>query len=235
MTFGRWLLVNSFSIFLVTLFVLGYFYREDLQLEQAYQQLLKIDTQQVALTAKESVTQPQKPVQEKAIIEKPNKVTVTEDAQPGSTILSTLDAKPEHQEKNLNFAVKLADDLIPVQASISGPAPAVPDMDKRDVVNAATQDEMLQQARQAYWNKEYTLSIEIYSSLIGQNSENPDYRGELGNIYYAMNDYPNASDLFYQAAQLLISQNQTERAQLLVSPITAMNRELGSQLEHSIP
>jgi len=43
MTFGRWLLIHSFSIFLVSLLVLGYLYREELQLEQAYQQLLNLD------------------------------------------------------------------------------------------------------------------------------------------------------------------------------------------------
>ena len=232
MTFGRWLLVNSFSIFLVTLFVLGYFYREDLQLEQAYQQLLKVDTKQVALKAKESMTQPEKSAPDKVIIETPKKITVTQNTQPSVTIPSTLSTKSDHNDPRLNFTVKPAKDLAPVQASISDAVPSV--MDKRDVVNAATQDEMLQQARQAYWDKEYTLSIEIYRSLIGQNPENPDYRGELGNIYYAMNDYPNASDLFYQAAQLLISQNQMDRAQSLVSPITAMNRELGTQLVNSI-
>ena len=232
MTFGRWLLVNSFSIFLVTLFVLGYFYREDLQLEQAYQQLLKVDTKQVALKAKESMTQPEKSAPDKVIIETPKKITVTQNTQPSVTIPSTLSTKSDHIDPSLNFTVKPAKDLAPVQASISDAVPSV--MDKRDVVNAATQDEMLQQARQAYWDKEYTLSIEIYRSLIGQNPENPDYRGELGNIYYAMNDYPNASDLFYQAAQLLISQNQMDRAQSLVSPITAMNRELGTQLVNSI-
>lgn len=43
MTFGRWLLIHSFSIFLVGVLIFGYLYRDELQLEQAYQQLLNLD------------------------------------------------------------------------------------------------------------------------------------------------------------------------------------------------
>ena len=95
------------------------------------------------------------------------------------------------------------------------------------------QDELFL-ARQAYWDKNYTVAIGRYQKLIQEDRNNPDYRGELGNIYYALNDYANASQLYYQSGLIFIQQNRPEQARMLVSPMIAMNRELGEKLKSKL-
>jgi len=70
--------------------------------------------------------------------------------------------------------------------------------------------------------------------LINRDPENPDYYGELGNVYYAMNDNNNASELYFRTAQLLLHQGQRDAAAQLLSPLNAMNRELGDKLKRSL-
>lgn len=187
MTFGRWLLIHSFSIFLVILFFVGYLYRDELQLEQAYQQLLNLEPKK--LTAKDSNVPEDQSMQ-------------PEKAAPGSV-----------------------QEISPVPLIESTPTLS------KTIIQ---QDDLLFKARKAYWNKDYQDAINLYQQLIQDDNRNPDYRGELGNIYYALNDYPNASRQYYQAALILIDINQIERARHLVSPVTAMNRDLGNQLKRRL-
>jgi len=202
MTFGRWLLVHSFSIFLVILLLLGYLYRDELQLEQAYQQLLNLDTPEVlkeAATDPEEKTRPQKAEKE---------VPVSKSPADSNTASSETSVEPKLQ------------DMIEPKPTVS------------EVI--IEQDALLFRARQSYWNKDYETAIRSYQQLIQKERDNADYLGELGNIYYALNDFPNASMHFYQAALVLIRQNNIEQARSLVSPVTAMNRELGDKLRQKL-
>ena len=198
MTFGRWLLVHSFSIFLVCLLLLGYVYRDELKLEQAYQQLLNFDSEeQVAVDSAKSdeITPSSEPV-----IENKDRQLTTESAPKAEISESFTQPSMELQTK-----------------------PTVSEV-------IIEQDALLFQARQAYWDKNYEQAIQGYQQLIQKEPNNPDYFGELGNIYYSLNDFPNASRHYYQAALVLIQQNKMEQARSLVSPVTAMNRELGDKL-----
>ena len=226
MSFGRWLLVNSFSIFLVLLFVLGYFYREELQLDQAYHQLFSVELEQVVKKSLDPDTTPKKAT-EKPKLALESKTKVESSKQPPETqklpsTIGSLQQKVEPEELNFNKSENVQ--LV-----------AAPILDSKTInYQVGDIDELLQTARQAYWDKNYSESINIYQQLMVKDQTNADIPGELGNIYYALNDYPNASTLYYQAAQLLITQNQQDRARLLVSPITAMNRELGTQLSEQL-
>lgn len=187
MTFGRWLLTHSFSIFLLILIFIGYFYRDQLQLEKAYEQLLMMDV----------------------VSESINDSNSKEKVPP-------KDIKPDLESpKKENSIVQLE---------------SVPTISR----NLPDIDILLLSARQAYWDRDYQKAIYKYQQLIQSDNNNPDFRGELGNIYYSLNDYPNASNLYYQAALILIEQNQHERARLLISPITVMNRDLGDRLKHQL-
>ena len=198
MTFGRWLLVHSFSIFLVCLLLLGYVYRDELKLEQAYQQLLNFDSEeQVAVDSAKSdeITPSSEPV-----IENKDSQLTTESAPKAEISESLTQPSMELQTK-----------------------PTVSEV-------IIEQDALLFQARQAYWDKNYEQAIQGYQQLIQKEPNNPDYFGELGNIYYSLNDFPNASRHYSQAALVLIQHNKMEQARSLVSPVTAMNRELGDKL-----
>jgi TolA-binding protein len=201
MTFGRWLLIHSFSICLVGLLVLGYLYREELQLEQAYQQLLNLNspTEEVI----KSLTL-DKQTQQKAESEskKPDEIS-----QPIS--------EPDKE--------KASDE-------ISDPIQVTPTIKQIEV----RQNDRLFDARQAFWARDYQTAIGHYQQLIKQYPENPDYYGELGNVYYTMNDYNNAAELYFRTAQLLLRQGQRDAAGQLLSPLNAMNRELGDKLKRNL-
>ena len=226
MSFGRWLLVNSFSIFLVSLFVLGYFYREELQLDQAYHELFSVELEQVVKKSLDPVTTPKKATEPPKLTVQ-SKIKVESSKQPSKieklpSTIGSLQQKIDSEELNVNKTENVQLVVPPV-------------LDSKPINHQVGDiDDLLQTARQAYWDKKYSESINIYQQLMVKDQTNADIPGELGNIYYALNDYPNASTLYFQAAQLLISQNQQDRARLLVSPITAMNRELGTQLSEQL-
>ncbi|MBC8210021.1 MAG: tetratricopeptide repeat protein [Gammaproteobacteria bacterium] len=222
MSFGRWILIHSFSIFLVTAFFLGYVFRAELQLEQVYRQLLNIDPKSVSITSK---TRSQATASGEAQL-KPEKQdpTSTTDTPAKSVQIGIRSEQSKTQTSALPTTAQTPVSPIVNQTSAPQAIPArVPDL----------QDELFL-ARKAYWKKNYADAIAGYQLLIQKDRGNPDLRGELGNIYYALNDTDNASKLYYQSAMILLQQNRPEQARLLLSPIIAMNRELGEDLKLKI-
>lgn len=214
MSFGRWLLIHSFSIFLVGLFLLGYLYRDELQLEQVYQQILSSGKQKVAEVANSDRAE-----------------TLQSDSKLGEATAPAIDQKeadPVGQE--------------PSESAMMPPQEMVADSETLDFLQSTPTvsktiielDDLLFKARKAYWDKDYPLAISYYQQLIEDDGDNPDYIGELGNIYYSINDFENASQLYYQAAIILIAKNRVDQARSLLSPITAMNRELGDKLKQKL-
>lgn len=201
MTFGRWLLIHSFSIFIVVMFILGYVYREELQLQQAYQQLLNLDPVQV-------VNRPGSEVEHESNKAEASKKT-----------------SPQRIESSTPTVIETAQPTRPAAVIQSIPTVSEPDYQL---------DERLFLARKAYWNKSYEDSIALYRQLIDVDPGNPDYLGELGNVYYVLNDYYNASRAYYRAAILLKDQGESDRAGMLVSPLTAMDREMGDRLRQQL-
>ncbi len=202
MTFGRWLLVHSFSIFLVSLLILGYIYRDELKLEQAYHQLLNIDDEELESISAKSKDDGQVEITP----EEPADTPISKEQS-----ISTVEKTESVQTSELEFIAQ----------------PTVTE----EIIE---QDTLLFEARQAYWDKNYEKAIQGYQQLIQRETNNADYLGELGNIYYSLNDFPNASRHYYQAALVLIQQNKIEQARSLISPVTAMNRELGDKLRQRI-
>ena len=219
MSFGRWLLIHSFSIFLVGVFLLGYLYREELQLEQVYHQLLS--------SGKEKVAE-----------------TISPQAEPRGEVEDS--PLPAAQVPVQPIPVPMEDTAQQMEEPVTEPPPAEqpPAIDTETLKFLQSTptvsktiielDELLFKARKAYWDKDYPLAISYYQQLIEGDGDNPDYIGELGNIYYSINDFENASQQFYQAAIILIARNQHDQARMLLSPITAMNRDLGDQLKRKL-
>ncbi len=198
MTFGRWILIHSFSIFLVGLLVFGYLYRDELQLEQAYQQLLNLD--------------------------------------PPTEVVKSLKLNQQEQQKvepaKSNEITQPLEEPDQIISSANQPAPVkvIPTINQAEF----SKDDLLYDARQAFWARDYRTAITQYRQLINREPNNPDYSGELGNIYYAINDYNNASELYFRTAQLLLHQGQKDAAAQLLPPLNAMNRGLGDKLKRSL-
>ena len=77
MSFGRWLLIHSFSIFLVTVFILAYIYRTELQLEQVYNQVLNIDSKSTPGVSRVDSRPAQKEVQEDTTVSRKSPVAAS--------------------------------------------------------------------------------------------------------------------------------------------------------------
>lgn len=216
MSFARWLLVHSFSIFLVTLFIFGYVYRSELQLENAYQQLLNIEPKTVTTSSPDETTLPQS---QSAAKQKTTVNTVNKPDINSSPVSDSSEGKRAKQELTSSVSTLPTVSTLPAVSS-----------DKIESAEKQGEYDRLLLARKAYWDNNYADAIYSYQQLIQENSNNPDYLGELGNIYYSLNDNQNASRLYYQAALVFINQNQPDRARQLVAPVIAMNRELGKKL-----
>ena len=203
MSFGRWLLVHSFSIFLVGLLVLGYFFRGELQLQQVYDQILDLRPP-VNLTAKDE-TGSEDPVQK------------TDSQVIGQQTAEANSQAPEFEQATLPSRQ---------QPTLPEPTPTVAESHYIDAD--------LSLARKAYWDRRYDESVNRYRRMIEREPGNVDYLGELGNVYYTLNDYQQAANAYYRAALLLIEQQETMRARQLLSPIIAMDRNLGEQLQKKL-
>ena len=213
MTFGRWLLVHSFSIFLVVLLVAGYVYREELRLQEAYHQLLNLSPQPTQETAGKSSSGSRSQVEPAA--QAPEVATTpvarpSPAAEPQATLEtghSTLPESVNQTARNLPLVV----------------SPTI----ESEVIEL---DGLLIEARGAFWDKRFDQAIQSYQALLQQQPTNPDLFGELGNVYYAMNDYQRAAEHYFEAASLLIQSGEVSRARQLIAPVTAMDRELGERL-----
>lgn len=100
--------------------------------------------------------------------------------------------------------------------------------------NGKRVQELLNQARQAYWQRHYDDAVVAYKKLLGINPENPDLYGELGNIYYAMGAWELAGDAYYQASQRLLKTGQTAQLGYLLRVIKGLNPELADKLEQDM-
>lgn len=211
MTFGRWILIHSFSIFLVGILVAGYIYREELLLDKAYNQLIgAVDNEARTIAQIHSMpVNGGKPQQEKT-------------------------SEPVASPEPLIIAEKVEEK----QVKTNDPEPLIsskPTIDKPFVEeNVPVQGDLLIEARRAFWSKNYDKSLQLYQQLIEKEPRNADYLGELGNIYYSMNDFRMASEVYFDTANLLLDQGNKGQARQLLSPVTAMDRQLGDQLRHRL-
>jgi len=101
--------------------------------------------------------------------------------------------------------------------------------------DAERRNEMLAAARRAYWSDNAPLAIRHYEALIAAYPNEPDFFGELGNIYYQQGEQERAGQAYYQAALLLLRRGNRERAEdladLLRSTAPGYAEELSKHLQ----
>lgn len=93
------------------------------------------------------------------------------------------------------------------------PAEALP-VDPADPVDISEED-LLQQARKAYWNEQFDSAKLLYLEYIEKNPDNPDGFGELGNLLSTLGELDQAANMYRYAADLMLQQGDTEQAQQL--------------------
>ena len=77
------------------------------------------------------------------------------------------------------------------------------------------QGDLLNQARRAYWNDEPDSAVSLYETLIQEFPHNPDYLGELGNVYFQQGNKALAAQAYFEAAVRLENQGERSRAERL--------------------
>jgi len=198
MTFGRWLLVHSLSISILVMLGVGYVYKEELKLQEAYSQLLLIDTQSLSSSHEDK----QHKTVKQAVIGNVNNEQKVAHSIIKNNGEKTSDVK---QEEKVRVENPLSTEVKPVIKTTHGLPTFVEKEIEKDV-------DYLLNARKAYWDKDYQKAIELYQNEISKNPDSADLLGELGNIYYSLNNYDVASSHYLNAGELFLKTDDQVRA-----------------------
>jgi hypothetical protein len=80
----------------------------------------------------------------------------------------------------------------------------------------ANREELVQDARRAYWNGDFEGAEALYLALIADYPGDADLFGELGNLYESMGRPAQALDAYFEAAVRLKAAGQKEKLQLVI-------------------
>jgi tetratricopeptide (TPR) repeat protein len=91
-----------------------------------------------------------------------------------------------------------------------------------------------QSARYAYWSGRFQEAERIYQELAEANPQNPDFPGELGNVFYAQGQWQKAADAYTRAALRLIEQGDYPRAHHLYRIVHGLDREKAAEIRDKL-
>lgn len=94
--------------------------------------------------------------------------------------------------------------------------------------------ESLAAAREAYWLHDYEGAESHYRRLIQLESDNPDWYGELGNMYFAQGQWEQAATAYYEAGVRLLKDGLMVQARQMVNVIRGLNGDGADDLEAQI-
>jgi tetratricopeptide (TPR) repeat protein len=95
-------------------------------------------------------------------------------------------------------------------------------------------EESLVKARETYAAGDVNATIEAYRAIIAKHPEDMAARGELGNVFYAMGNIPEATQLYSEVATIAIEKKQLEIAETLLPVISEGNPVLANQLSDKL-
>ena len=93
-----------------------------------------------------------------------------------------------------------------------------------------TRDDLVQQARQAFWNGDFEAAEAAYMMLLLRYPGDADAFGELGNLYQAMGKPEQALDAYYEAAVRLKAQGNLEKLRKIVTLLDDRGDSRGASL-----
>ncbi len=91
-------------------------------------------------------------------------------------------------------------------------------------------EEKISGARDAFARGDMAGAVTMYNDYIKANANDPDARGELGNVYYMTGRLPEAAQAYYDAANLLLDKKELERVDALLPVIAEVNPMLADEL-----
>ena len=99
---------------------------------------------------------------------------------------------------------------------------------------AASVNDLLRSARQAFNSGKLDVAITQYNSLISLDHDEADFYGELGNVHYAMGSWEKAGAAYYEAATRLIEKRQFSQIRYLQRVIKGLDSERAEKLENQL-
>jgi hypothetical protein len=94
--------------------------------------------------------------------------------------------------------------------------------------------QLLADAREAYWLRDYDTAESKYLALTRLEPDNPDGYGELGNMYFSRGKWDQAATAYYTAGVRLIGQGFLTQAEELIAVIRGLNGANADDLEQKI-
>jgi hypothetical protein len=94
--------------------------------------------------------------------------------------------------------------------------------------------QLLASAREAYWLHDYEQAETIYRELTALEPDNPDWYGELGNMYFSQGKWDESASAYYEAGARLVKAGRLARARDLVKVIRGLNGSQAQELEMMI-
>jgi len=94
--------------------------------------------------------------------------------------------------------------------------------------------QLLAEAREAYWLRDYESAEARYLQLIRVDPDNPDGYGELGNMYFSQGQWEQAATAYFEAGSRLVAQGLLEQAEEMVAVIRGLNGAHADELTRKI-
>jgi hypothetical protein len=94
--------------------------------------------------------------------------------------------------------------------------------------------ELLAAAREAYWLHDYEGAENHYQRLIQLEPDNPDWYGELGNMYFSQGQWQQATAVYYEAGIRLLNDGKMVQARQMVAVIRGLNGVEADDLENQV-
>lgn len=96
---------------------------------------------------------------------------------------------------------------------------------------ATSNVDLLRAAREAYWSDEFDNAIGFYTSLLKQEPDSIQYKGELANVYWKKGDAANAANLYADIAPALVAQGRTTEVLNMKLYVDTVDPELAKKID----
>jgi hypothetical protein len=94
--------------------------------------------------------------------------------------------------------------------------------------------QLLASAREAYWLHDYDRAESLYRELTVLEPDNPDWFGELGNMFFSLGKWDESASAYFEAGTRLVRAGRLARASELVNVIRGLNGSQAQELEKII-
>ena len=96
--------------------------------------------------------------------------------------------------------------------------------------SAPADTSLLDKARANFARQDINGAINAYRDFLIQTPNDVNALGELGNVYFSVGRQHDAAEVYYEAALILLTKNNSEHASLIATAIRQGNPQLADDL-----